>query len=67
METTEEVAHLIYDNYCMQVGGKAFNGDPLPGSAEFFSDKSKEKQANAWRSAAAAAKTYFEVHPPKIN
>lgn len=48
METKEALARIMYDAYCEAVGGKAFNGDDLPKSAEFFSDLSKSKQANAW-------------------
>lgn len=65
-ENCEELARLMYDNYCGAVGGKAFNGDPLPKSDEFFTDASKTKQANAWRSAAAAAITWAELNPDKI-
>lgn len=43
------LAKKTYDAYCEAVGGKAFNGDPLPKSEEFFNDPAKEKQANAWR------------------
>lgn len=45
----EELARKMYDNYCESVGGKAFNGDQLPGSMGFFNDPSKQKQADAWR------------------
>lgn len=45
------LAKKIYDKYCEAVGGKAFNGDPLPKSGEFFSDPTKQKQADAWREA----------------
>lgn len=58
-EKTEELARLMYDNYCEAVGGKAFNGDPLPSSGEFFSDTSKTKQANAWRIASETAIGYL--------
>jgi len=51
----EELAKLLYDNYCEGVGGVAFNGLPLPKSAEFFADATKQKQADAWRKVAAAA------------
>lgn len=43
------LAKKLYDAYCEAVGGKAFNGDDLPKSEEFFNDKTKKKQANAWR------------------
>lgn len=55
MEQREVLARLMYDDYCVAVGGKAFNGDALPGSEEFFTDPSKEKQATAWCVAADTA------------
>jgi hypothetical protein len=45
------LAKKIYDAYCEAVGGKAFNGNPLPKSNEFFNDPTKQKQAEAWRKA----------------
>lgn len=51
----EQLAHKLYDIYCEAVGGKAFNGDPLPKSEEFFADEKKQLQANAWRTTAMAA------------
>jgi len=59
MEKQEELAHVIYDEYCAAVGGKAFNGDTLPTSGEFFTDSTKNKQADAWRASAAAAIDYL--------
>lgn len=47
----DTLAKKIYDKYCAAVGGKAYNGDDLPNSEEFFTDPTKEKQANAWRAA----------------
>jgi len=56
MEQPELVlAKIMYDKYCEEVGGKAFNGDPLPGSEEFFADQNKTKQANAWIATAKTA------------
>ena len=55
----EEVARAMYDSYCEAVGGKAFNGDTLPKSEKFFTDTTKEKQANAWRVAAQTAWKYL--------
>lgn len=52
--TIDLIAARIYDTYCEAVGGKAFNGDPLPHSSEFFNDLTKEKQANGYRKAAKA-------------
>lgn len=51
----ETLAKKMYDEYCKLVGGIAFNGDPLPGSDEFFADETKQKQANAWRGTAGLA------------
>lgn len=45
----ENEAALLYHHYCDAVGGKAFNGDPLPSWDEFVMDEKKTKQANAWR------------------
>lgn len=53
-ETNERLAREFYDTYCAAVGGKAFNGDPLPPAEEFFEDEAKVKQANAHRLAVAA-------------
>jgi len=55
MNRKEFLAREMYDTYCVEVGGKAFNGDDLPKSGEFFSDQTKTKQANAWRKAAEKA------------
>lgn len=66
-EKINELAMLMYDNYCMAVGGKAFNGDKLPTSKDFFSDDSKKLQVNAWKSAAATSKTFFELNPELIG
>lgn len=56
-EIVEKIARQLYDTYCEAVGGKAFNGDLLPKSDEFFADDSKQVQANAWRAAAATMPT----------
>ena len=31
MPDMERIAGNLYEEYCKEVGGKAFNGDPLPG------------------------------------
>lgn len=54
--TSEDIAELLYDTYCENVGGVAFNGDKLPTWDEFAADDSKKKQANAWRAVAKAAR-----------
>ena len=55
MLESEVLARVMYDVYCAAVGGKAFNGDPLPPSHVFFLDQSKQLQANAWRKTAIVA------------
>lgn len=45
----------MYDEYCSKVGGKSYDGKPLPTSKEFFSDASKKKQARGWYAAASKA------------
>jgi len=61
MSKKEELAYKMYDNYCEVVGGKAFNGDPLPKSDEFFNDPNKTKQSNAWIVAAQTAIDFFRI------
>jgi hypothetical protein len=51
----ELLAMRLYDIYCEEVGGVAYNGDPLPTSKEFFADMSKSKQVNAWKAVALDA------------
>lgn len=51
----EKLAHAMYDEYCVEVGGKAWDGRPLPTAAEFFADDTKRKQAQGWFAAAGAA------------
>lgn len=53
--TTESLANILYDKYCEAVGGKAFNGDPLPPWTAFSTDPAKAKQSNGWRVVAATA------------
>lgn len=44
----EEFTGELYAAYCEAVGGKAFNGDPLPTWAEFRADPKKKPQSDAW-------------------
>jgi hypothetical protein len=48
MPDFEEIAGQLYEHYCDAVGGKAFNGDPLPDWATFRSDPKKTLQSDAW-------------------
>ena len=49
VQLIDQVAGQLYDNYCIAVGGKAFNGEPLPKWSEFGTDPTKQTQANGWR------------------
>lgn len=53
--STTELAIELYDVYCAAVGGKAYDGRPLPCGKEFMNDPSKQKQADAWRAVAVHA------------
>ena len=44
----EELAEQLYECYCIAVGGKAFNNDPLPSWEVFRGDPKKQKQSDAW-------------------
>jgi hypothetical protein len=56
----EVVASKLYETYCQAVGGKAYNGDPLPSWREFASDANKKKQVAAWHEVARQALTIKE-------
>lgn len=51
----EKLAESLYQTYCHAVGGKAFNGDPLPDWNTFRADPAKQKQSDAWVEAAKTA------------
>ncbi len=55
MDTVTEKAIELYDVYTAAVGGKAWDGRPLPSGSEFMADASKQKQADAWRAVARYA------------
>lgn len=52
---TEKLAMAMYDEYCASVGGKAYDGRPLPTAKEFFNDDTKARQARGWMAAASKA------------
>lgn len=60
MPDIEAIADKIYTTYCAEVGGKAFNGDPLPTWVTFRADPTKRKQSDAW---VAAARTAWDICP----
>lgn len=51
----KKVAMAMYDEYCKVVGGKAYDGRPLPTAKEFFADDTKQKQQRGWLAAASKA------------
>ncbi len=52
----EVLAGHLYEIYCTAVGGKAFNGVPLPAWDQFRADPAKQKQSDAWLTVAGAAR-----------
>ena len=56
----DQLAGEMYSEYCAAVGGKAFNGDPLP-TWEYFcaDDLTKKKQIAAWIKVAEHAREVF--------
>lgn len=53
-------AKRLYEEYCKAVGGKAFNGQPLPDWETFSSDESKKIQADGWRQVAIRSIPFSE-------
>ena len=53
MNKIDQKAIELYDIYTAAVGGKAWNGDPLPCGKDFLADPTKQTQANGWRAVAA--------------
>lgn len=60
----DKIANAIYTRYCECVGGKAFNGDPLPDWITFRTDPAKIKQSTAW---IETAKTAFATVADILN
>lgn len=51
----DALAGQLYTAYCQEVGGKAYDGKPLPTWVEFSKDPIKRQQVNGWRAVAVAA------------
>lgn len=49
MTDYEKLAKELYTQYCIDVGGKAFNGGPLPSWEVFSADENKSVQVAAWK------------------
>ena len=52
---TKIYAQTLYTAYCEAVGGRAYNGQPLPTAEEFWNDPAKTAQAKAWEAVAEKA------------
>ena len=52
---SEMLACRLYTHYCQQVGGKAYDGKPLPTWLDFSRDPNKQVQVNAWLAVAKKA------------
>jgi hypothetical protein len=61
----EVLAKELYTLYCEHVGGKAWNGDPLPTWAQFYSHAKKSKQATGWVAVAARAIQRLSARKPQ--
>jgi len=55
MFNLEDFAGQLYERYCQAVGGKAYDGKPLPLWKEFRGDESKRVQSDAWVRVAESA------------
>ena len=62
-EMSDQLAAMLYTQYCEKVGGKAFNGDPLPSWTLFEADPAKQVQVNAWKFIAKAAIVFVVGSP----
>lgn len=51
----ETLAADLYSVYCQAVGGKAYDGKPLPTAEEFFRNPTKQTQVTGWLKVADAA------------
>jgi hypothetical protein len=71
----ENLAGVLYTAYCKAVGGKAFNGEPLPDWQTFKADPQKYKQLCGWIAVAVTAEIhgrelladYLRSQPPEIR
>lgn len=63
----ERLAGILYEHYCDAVGGKAFDGNPLPDWVTFRADPAKAKQANAWIAVAERALELLGPAPPSYQ
>jgi hypothetical protein len=64
--TDDEVGQIAWDTYSKAVGGKAFNGDPLPTWAVMCADEKKQNLVAAWKKAGRAVATLVEKKLPDV-
>lgn len=62
--TDDEIGRIAWDTYSKAVGGKAFNGDPLPSWDAMCKDEKKENLVVAWKRAARAVASHVEKKLP---
>lgn len=60
MKNRIQIASALYAVYAAAVGGKAYNGDPLPTWSEFHKDEKKKTQSDAWLAVADKAMEIFK-------
>lgn len=60
----KDIAEAAYTAYREAVGGKAFNGDPLPTWTQMCLDSKKEHLVRAWRAAADAVEVELSKAVP---
>jgi hypothetical protein len=65
--TDDEVGRIAWDTYSKAVGGKAFNGDPLPTWDVMCKDEKKENLVVAWKRAARAVAAHVEKKTPDLS
>lgn len=61
MEKHEQIAEQLYDEYCKTVGGKAWDGKPLPDWRTFRNDPVKLVQVQGWINVARKAQEICSV------
>ena len=66
-KAAESLAGILYRRYCEGVGGKAFNGDPLPSWETFRADPEKQKQSDAWIATAEEAQKWQAFERQREN
>lgn len=64
--TDDEVGRIAWNTYSKAVGGKAFNGDPLPTWDAMCADAKKENLVVAWKRCARAVAAHVEKKLPPL-